>query len=120
MPEPTVDWPATRSAAYCVNQLLSSVRLRLNNKHLSSCRNVSIWKSIVAARYEFYLLYTALKKCSIEVIHVTSQPGRLTAWVAKDGWHHCTALAIQWQKAVLWRRNATVGIGTVLRGGQAP
>ena len=27
----------------------------------------------------------AVKKCSIEAIHVTSQPGRLIAWVAKAG-----------------------------------
>ena len=29
---------------------------------------------------------------------------RLIVWVAKDGWHHCKARAIWWQKAVLWGR----------------
>ena len=75
MPEPAVDWPATRSAAYCVNQLLRSVRLHLNDRHLNYCRNISIWKPVVDARYEFSLFYAALKKYSKEIIHVTSQPG---------------------------------------------
>ena len=27
---------------------------------------------------------------------MTSQPGRLIAWVAKDGWHHCKVVIELW------------------------
>ena len=40
---------------------------------------------------KFSLFYAALKKCSNEVIHVTSQTCQLIGWVAKDGWNHYKA-----------------------------
>ena len=76
----------------------------------------------VAARYEFSLFYVALKKCSIEVIHVTSQHGRLIAWVAKDGWHGITAKHVQngGRRPYYGGAMQLSGIGTVLRGDEAP
>ena len=120
MPELAVDWPALLSDAYCINQLLCSVRLHLNNKHLSSCGNISIWKSIVAARCGFSLFYAALKKYSVEVIHVTPQPGgSLSRWQKTGG---ITVKHVQYGGIRQYYGGAMqlVGLGTVLRADKAP
>ena len=45
---------------------------------------------------------------------------RLIVWLAKDEWHHCKARAIWWRKAVFGGATQLVGLGTVLRGDEAP
>ena len=76
----------------------------------------------MAARYEFSLLYAALEKCSIEVRYscdVTSL--RLIVWVAKDG-PGITAKHVQYGGRRQYYGGAMqlVGLGTVLRGDEAP